>query len=47
MLEKGRAPLPRQSHAAASIGSLMLVHGGQSVDLKATLNDFSLFDMKL
>jgi len=47
VLPSGRVPRPRQSHVGASIGGVMLVHGGYSFELKKTLNDFNLFDMRL
>ena len=42
----GIPPKKRIYHTAATLGSLMLIHGGYSSEGKIVLGDFNIFDIE-
>jgi len=42
----GIPPKKRMGHAAAALGSLLLIHGGYNCEGKIHLDDFNLFDVE-
>ena len=46
MEENKYTPVQRMGHASATLGAVLLIHGGYNTEQRKYKNDITLFDMK-